>query len=61
MLGGAGITAKYLKVKEMNDYYEKKAKDSEELAVLWCWVCAVGALVAVCVAVVKWIIALITA
>lgn len=46
----------------LNDYYEKKAKNSEELAILWFWVCAVGgALLFVGVIVVKWIIALITA
>lgn len=41
----------------MNEYYEKKAKDGEELVVCWCWMVAAMALVAVCVAVVKWIIA----
>ena len=40
----------------MNEYYERKAKDTEEQVLLWFWLIKVGAIVAVCVVVVKWII-----
>lgn len=39
----------------MNDYYEKKAKDNEELAACWCWLCVALVAVGVGIAVVKWL------
>lgn len=42
----------------MNDYDEKKAKDSEEMVKLLVWLWAALVVVAVGVAVVKWLISL---
>lgn len=43
---------------DLNEYYEKKAKDSAEQVACWCWMVAAIAVVACGVAVVKWLIAL---
>lgn len=40
---------------KMNEYYKKKAKDSEELIACWCWMVIVLAIIAVCVVGVQWI------